>query len=93
MTRPLPRCAICGGLLRWPEAEGRGCRITLQFQGLPGSPTVGWHEDCSKTETGEDDVIAAIRPESRHGEDPTPLLRRIEARGPGRLVAGKGWTT
>jgi hypothetical protein len=56
---------------------------------LPGNPEVGWHwstsGDCSEV-----DAIRAAFP-AKNRRELVRQLRIIEARGPGRLVANKGW--
>lgn len=40
MSRPLPRCGLCG------ESLAYKARIILQFYGLKGIPEIGWCFEC-----------------------------------------------
>ena len=73
----------------------------MQYRGLTGMPEVGWHADtygvdrrrgglrrCSR----EDPLAKTLLYGDADKQRETPrLLREIEARGPGRLVAGRRW--
>lgn len=84
MPRRKPCCAYCGEKLTRTSGA-----VLHQFYGLPGKPAVGWHwlgaNDCQahdhlSTElfrTTDDEVMA--------------VLREIESRGPGRLIANTAW--
>jgi hypothetical protein len=78
VSRRLPLCAWCGEPLQ-------GTTMELQYDRLPGCPAVGWHVDtCDVAETER--VFFG-----RSGVSVEPALRAIDARGPGRVVAGKAW--
>lgn len=90
MTRQLPLCAFCGKSIR--HTDFKGCRMTLQYRKLAGAPTIGWHYDVGEFNCGEqDELFAALQPCRPVDTDVVPLLRIIEARGPGRVIAGPAW--
>ena len=75
MTKPLPKCAYCGGSLIYK------CRIVLHYGALPGAPDIGWHEECIKKDPH-------FNPLAGNAEAPA-LLKIIDAKGPGRVVRNK----
>lgn len=90
MSRRLPLCSICGGSLR--ASDTPRARVILEYQGLPGRPTIGWHDICLTLGAGETELMRALGRESRPADfDVKELLRQVEARGSGRLVAGRAW--
>jgi hypothetical protein len=56
---------------------------------FPGTPTVGWHGFAPGSCVTEDPIYTAML--RNDGDDLIGDLKAIEARGPGRLVAGKSW--
>lgn len=80
MSRRLPRCAICGGSLRFPD----GCkfRMVLTFTDRLYQPSVGW---CDKHPGPIDEAIWMMAKERTRDELTTKLLEIFE-RGPGRRV-------
>lgn len=83
MARKTPKCAYCGESLVGVDS------LRWMTPHLPGNPEVGWH-------TGDSGKCAEIDPIRQVFPGPNPAsnlkkLRTIEARGPGRLVANKGW--
>ena len=80
MARRLPNCAYCGESLKDADC------FQWMSPVLAGKPEVGWHTPgCA-----EQDPIRAGFP----APDRKALIRQlrtIEGRGPGRLVANKGW--
>ncbi len=84
MPRRKPHCAFCGERLT-PKR-----RATLySFLELPGKPTIGWH-GLGNGECYEQDELShglcRMTPDAL-----VAVLREIEARGPGRVVANKDW--
>ena len=83
MGRRAPNCAYCG------EPLGGVDSFRWMSPDLPGKPEVGWHcfasGDCSEL-----DGIRAAFP-ARDRRELVRQLRLIEGRGPGRVVANKGW--
>lgn len=93
MPRKLPLCAWCGKPL------GDTC-IRLTFEDFPGRPEVGWHMPDRTQETQlYCDLADGHFPGLASHEQETPLtryekltmLKAIERRGEGRLVANKAW--
>ncbi len=83
MTRRLPRCAYCGELLKDTDYMLR------QFPDVGGKPEVGWHARQSGDCFDQDSVGRLFQ--AGDSKKLVALLRQIEGRGEGRLVANKGW--
>lgn len=83
MARRTPNCAYCGEPLNDSDC------FRWMSPTLPGKPEVGWH--CF--DSGKCDVVDSLRANfpAKHRKTLIQQLREIEARGPGRLVANKGW--
>lgn len=86
-------CAYCGEPLKYSG------RVAIQGK-LPGKPVVGWHAAVSKGAKDQkecrtlDPLANAIFRGEFDGTglaDSLAAYRAIEARGPGRLHAGKHW--
>ena len=83
MSRPIPRCALCGAKLSYKN------RVTVRFR-IHGNPEVGWHLECARK-----DKISPFGDDDPYEDDRLALMERIEARGPGRVIkyrkrGGKG---
>lgn len=88
MPRKLPSCAVCGESL-----VGRG-HIHLSYENVTGKPGVGWCTKCSLRDDLWDDFMSDLNADSNSDESISRLmkmLRKVERRGPGRLIANKGW--
>ena len=83
MPRRAPKCAYCGESL-----NDQDC-FRWMSPNLPGKPEVGWHTFDSGDCTEADPLKAYFPADGR--KTLIQQLREIEARGPGRLVANKGW--
>lgn len=94
MSRRLPLCARCGKSMKGTS------RVVLGWDGVPGKPSLGWHmydgHDCLEKDR-DAGVLLAQPYDERQGEldrDDAKLIeaiREIERRGPGRVVANRGW--
>lgn len=91
MGRRNPLCAVCGESLK---AKNLGGIIKLLYEGLPGKPEIGWHGDCLNNEQFRDSLMRDLREDSdtsRALDKLTKILKTIDRRGLGRLVANKQW--
>jgi len=90
MVKKLPLCAFCGETLRNGFSS-----MQLKFNGVPGTPVVGWHLHGLNGKDGscfEKEFEASLTAQAKSvGNRILPILCEIDARGPGRVIAGKEW--
>src|SRR3990172_8329071 len=85
MSRRVPDCAACGKSLKTVVPN-----VRMRFDGLPGSPEVGWHTgteypwDCY-----EKDPLAIMPKRGRYAQD---TLIAIQTRNKSALTANLAWT-
>jgi len=96
MSRRLPKCALCGERLR-------GAQIRVTYQGLPGTPEVGWHADTEGVDRRRgplkrcwdvDPMYRALMDLRGSPDADAELeghLRTIQTRGEDRVSARKAW--
>lgn len=90
MAHKLPLCAKCGKHMRHSGRDRcEQGRILLEYGSMPGTPTVGWHEDCIQRDRRMwDRFMADMKRDGAELSVALLLLRQIRKRGPGRV---RGW--
>lgn len=90
MGSPLPLCAACGK----PLDPGAHC--TLRWLELPGEPLVGWH--CADACLNSDELFDKLAASKKDTLTPKlqrelvrQVLEQVNARGEGRVLAGRAW--